>query len=58
MKIVMVPSGFKECLDAEEVALAMEKGAKRFDTSVNRGVIFHTLYFCPSGQEWSCEIVE
>jgi glycerate 2-kinase len=34
MKIVMVPSGFKECLDAEEVALAMERGVKRFDSSI------------------------
>lgn len=34
MKIVIVPSGFKECLDAEEVALAMERGVRRFDTSI------------------------
>jgi glycerate 2-kinase len=39
MKIVMVPSGFKECLDSEEVALAMEQGAKRFDERVNIDVI-------------------
>lgn len=31
MKIVIIPSGFKECLDAEEVAAAMERGVKRFD---------------------------
>lgn len=31
MKIVIVPSGFKECLDAEDVALAMERGVRRFD---------------------------
>ena len=30
MKIVMVPSGFKECMDAEEVARAMARGAKKF----------------------------
>ena len=29
MKIVMVPSGFKECLHAEEVAEAMARGARR-----------------------------
>ncbi|MCP3740701.1 glycerate kinase [Rossellomorea sp. BNER] len=39
MKIVMVPSGFKECLDAEDVALAMERGARRFDPSVDIEVI-------------------
>jgi len=31
MKIVIVPSGFKECLDAEEVAAAMERGVRKFD---------------------------
>ncbi|KGX87365.1 glycerate kinase family protein [Pontibacillus litoralis] len=31
MKIVLVPSGFKECIDAEKVGLAMERGAKKFD---------------------------
>ncbi len=39
MKIVIVPSGFKECLDAEEVALAMERGVRRFDTSIDPVVI-------------------
>ncbi|MBM7585482.1 glycerate kinase [Bacillus pakistanensis] len=39
MKIVMVPSGFKECLEAEDVALAMERGARRFDPSVDIDVI-------------------
>lgn len=39
MKVVMVPSGFKECLDAEEVALAMERGAKRFDRSLDVEVV-------------------
>lgn len=35
----MVPSGFKECMDAEEVALAMERGARRFDLSADLEVI-------------------
>jgi glycerate kinase len=39
MKIVIVPSGFKECLDAEEVALAMERGVKRFDPSIDMEVV-------------------
>lgn len=39
MKIVMVPSGFKECLDAEEVALAMERGAKRFDRKADVEIV-------------------
>lgn len=39
MKIVMVPSGFKECLDAEEVAAAMKRGVKRFDQSIDVDVI-------------------
>ena len=39
MKIVMVPSGFKECLDSEEVALAMERGVRRFDSSIDTVVI-------------------
>ena len=39
MKIVIVPSGFKECLDAEDVALAMERGVKRFDPSIDMEVI-------------------
>jgi glycerate kinase len=39
MKIVIVPSGFKECLDAEEVALAMERGVRRFDQTIDMEVI-------------------
>ncbi|MEH7378894.1 glycerate kinase [Bacillus sp. JJ1533] len=39
MKIVIVPSGFKECLDAQEVALAMERGVRRFDSSIEPIVI-------------------
>ena len=39
MKIVIVPSGFKECLDAEDVALAMERGVKCFDPSIDMEVI-------------------
>lgn len=39
MKIVIVPSGFKECLDAEEVALAMERGIKRVDRFMEVDVI-------------------
>lgn len=39
MKIVIVPSGFKECLDAEDVALAMERGVRRFDSSIEPVVI-------------------
>ncbi|WP_203340364.1 glycerate kinase family protein [Planococcus beijingensis] len=39
MKIVIVPSGFKECLDAEDVAAAMERGVRRFDPSINTVVI-------------------
>lgn len=39
MKIVMIPSGFKECLDAEDVALAMERGARRFDQSIDMEVV-------------------
>lgn len=31
MKVIMIPSGFKECMDAEEVAVAMGEGAKRFE---------------------------
>ncbi|OMP68375.1 glycerate kinase family protein [Domibacillus epiphyticus] len=31
MKVVMIPSGFKECLDADEVVAAMTAGAKRYD---------------------------
>lgn len=39
MKIVIVPSGFKECLDAEDVAAAMDRGVRRFDPSINTVVI-------------------
>ena len=39
MKIVIVPSGFKECLDSEDVAAAMERGVKRFDPSIETVVI-------------------
>jgi glycerate 2-kinase len=39
MKIVIVPSGFKECLDAEEVALAMARGVRGFDPSIDLDVI-------------------
>ncbi|XEC96317.1 glycerate kinase [Paenibacillus tarimensis] len=39
MKIVMIPSGFKECLDAEDVALAMERGARRLDRSIDLEVV-------------------
>lgn len=39
MKIVIVPSGFKECLDAEDVALAMERGVRRVDPSIDMEVI-------------------
>lgn len=39
MKIVIVPSGFKECLDAEDVALAMARGARRFNPTINLDVM-------------------
>ncbi|RID88243.1 glycerate kinase [Peribacillus asahii] len=39
MKIVMVPSRFKECLDAEEVALAMERGARKFNQTFDLEVV-------------------
>ncbi|MDQ0999700.1 glycerate kinase [Neobacillus niacini] len=39
MKIVIVPSGFKECLDAEDVGVAMERGVRRFDPSIDLEVI-------------------
>jgi len=35
----MVPSGFKECLDAEEVALAMERGARKFNQTFDLEVV-------------------
>lgn len=34
MKIVIIPSGFKECLSAEEVAASMDLGVRRFDPYV------------------------
>ncbi len=39
MKVVIVPSGFKECLNAEEVALAMERGVKNFNSSIDTVMI-------------------
>ncbi|MFL0583292.1 glycerate kinase [Solibacillus silvestris] len=39
MKIVIVPSGFKECMDAEDVALAMERGVRRFDPTIDLEVM-------------------
>ncbi|TVX88265.1 glycerate kinase [Paenibacillus agilis] len=39
MKIVMIPSGFKECLDAEEVAIAMQEGVCRFNPLADIAVI-------------------
>ncbi|OCA86081.1 glycerate kinase [Bacillus sp. FJAT-27225] len=39
MRVVIVPSGFKECLDAEEVALAMARGVKNFQPSFDLEVI-------------------
>ena len=39
MKVVIVPSGFKECLNAEEVALAMERGVRRFNSSIDTVMI-------------------
>lgn len=39
MKIVIVPSGFKECMDAEDVALAMERGVRRVDPFMEVDVI-------------------
>ncbi len=39
MKIVIVPSGFKECLGSEEVASAMERGVRRFDPFIDLEVI-------------------
>lgn len=39
MKIVVVPSGFKECLDAEEVALAIQQGVSRLNSLADIKVI-------------------
>jgi len=35
----MVPSGYKECMDAEEVALAMERGVRRIDVTTEIEVV-------------------
>lgn len=35
MKIVMIPSGFKECLDADEVAAAMKIGVQRLNANAD-----------------------
>lgn len=39
MKVLMIPSGFKECLDAEEVAIAMMTGAKCFNPFIKTEMI-------------------
>lgn len=39
MKIVIIPSGFKECLNAEEVASSMDMGIRRFDRNIKTVVI-------------------
>ncbi|WP_079525349.1 glycerate kinase family protein [Halobacillus hunanensis] len=39
MKVVMIPSGFKECLDPCDVAAAMEKGARRFNDDFDVEVV-------------------
>ncbi|PWU69824.1 glycerate kinase [Gracilibacillus dipsosauri] len=39
MKIVIIPSGFKECLSSEGVAKAMNNGIQRFDPNVETMVI-------------------
>lgn len=39
MKIVLIPSGFKECLGAEDVALAMDKGIRRVDPNADTVII-------------------
>ncbi|AWP29335.1 MULTISPECIES: glycerate kinase [Paenibacillus] len=39
MKIVMIPSGFKECLDAEEVGEAMRMGVHRLNLDASITVI-------------------
>src|SRR3954452_4440291 len=39
MKIVIVPSGFKECLGAEEVATAMARGVRRFNEEIEVEVV-------------------
>ncbi|MBR7794952.1 glycerate kinase [Agaribacter marinus] len=35
MKVVMIPSGFKECLHAGEVGIAMERGARRYNNQID-----------------------
>ncbi len=39
MKVIMIPSGFKECLDAEEVAVAMGAGAKKFEPFIQTEIL-------------------
>lgn len=39
MKVAMIPSGFKECLGAEEVAVAMKNGVKRFDPFIKTAIV-------------------
>ncbi|CDQ38070.1 MULTISPECIES: glycerate kinase family protein [Virgibacillus] len=39
MRVVMIPSGFKECLQVGEVAEAMERGARRFDKTMDIKVV-------------------
>ncbi|WP_216594932.1 hypothetical protein [Domibacillus robiginosus] len=43
MKVVMIPSGFKECLDADKVAEAMAAGAKRSNESTQLELQFIIL---------------
>ena len=39
MKIVVIPSGFKECLSSEEVGRSIEKGIKRVSSEHDVTVI-------------------
>jgi len=39
MKVVMIPSGFKECMNADEVAAAMAAGANRFGPNVQTELV-------------------
>ncbi|WP_174614866.1 glycerate kinase family protein [Virgibacillus ihumii] len=39
MKVAIIPSGFKECLGAEEVAVAMKNGARRFDPFIKTDIV-------------------
>lgn len=54
MKIVIAPSGFKECLDAEEVASAMERGARRFDPSIH----IHSIPMIDGGEGFAKAIIK